>query len=131
MSGAVILFDGVCNLCNSSVNFIIDRDPTGHFKFAALQSDAAAALLAPHGGPRQAMDSIILLSDGHAYERSAAALRIARRLRFPWSLAWVFIVIPWPLRDLVYAAIAKRRYAWFGKQEQCRVPSPELRGRFL
>jgi predicted DCC family thiol-disulfide oxidoreductase YuxK len=131
----VVLFDGVCNLCTGSVLFIIRRDPRGVFRFAALQSPAAAALLkdAPvRSGPLP--DSIVLVEgDGAARvsTQSTAALRIARRLRFPWPVLYALIVIPRPIRDWVYDFIAARRYRWFGKRDSCMMPTPELRARFL
>ena len=133
--GALILFDGVCNLCNGAVNFIIDRDPEGYFTFAALQSEEAAPHLAPFGRPparlADAPDSIVLIEDGRLYERSDAVLRIARRLDGLWPLAYIFVVLPKPLRDALYGWIAANRYRWFGKQDACRIPTPELRARFL
>lgn len=128
---AVIFFDGVCNLCNSSVNFIIDRDPNGYFRFAALQSDAAARRLPAHGITPEALESLVLLEDGACYRRSSAALRIARRLGGAWPLLYVFVLVPRPLRDAVYDWIAAHRYRWFGRRDTCRVPTPELRARFL
>lgn len=128
-----MLFDGVCNLCNGTVQFIIDRDPNGLFRFAALQSDAAKTALAARGRatPEGEPDSVLLLDGDRVYERSDAALRIARRLSSAWRLFFVFIVVPRFIRDLVYRFIAKHRYRWFGKTEECRVPTPELRARFL
>lgn len=127
-----MLFDGVCNLCNGSVNFIIDRDPAARFRFAALQTPAAAELLARHGRiPAATPDSIILIEGDRLYEHSTAALRIARRLRGGWKLLYAFIIVPRPLRDLVYRWIARNRYRWFGRSEACRMPTPELRERFL
>jgi len=131
-AGAVVLFDGVCNLCNGAVNFIIDRDPGSHFRFAALQSEQAAALLAPLGRvPEVEPQSFILVEDGKVYERSSAALRIARRMRGGWKLLYAFMVVPRPLRDAVYRLVARNRYRMFGKAESCRMPTPELRARFL
>ncbi|ADO69487.1 thiol-disulfide oxidoreductase DCC family protein [Stigmatella aurantiaca] len=130
--GAVVLFDGVCNLCNGTVNFIIDRDPTSYFRFAALQSPQAAELLAPLGRvPEAEPQSIFLVEGGKLYERSTAALRIARRMGGAWKGLYAFIVVPAPLRDAVYRFIANHRYRWFGKAEACRMPTPELRERFL
>jgi predicted DCC family thiol-disulfide oxidoreductase YuxK len=123
----VVLFDGVCNLCNGAVRFILARDPHGRFRFASLQSEAARRLL----GGDHAAASIILLEAGRTYTRSAAALRIARELRFPWPLIYAFIAVPRPLRDLVYDWVARHRYAWFGKRESCLLPAPEVRGRYL
>jgi predicted DCC family thiol-disulfide oxidoreductase YuxK len=128
----IVLFDGVCNLCNRTVNFVIDRDPRGRFRFAALQSDAARKLLHAHGRTlANPPSSILLLENGRWYEESAAALRIARGLRGLWKLAFAAIAVPRPLRDALYRFIARRRYRWFGTAEQCRVPTPELRERFL
>lgn len=133
MEHPIVLFDGVCNLCNGTVQFIIDRDPKALFRFAALQSDAANAALAARGRtvPGGEPESVLLLDGDRVYERSDAALRIARRLSGAWRLFFVFIVVPRFLRDLVYRFIAKHRYRWFGKTEECRVPTPELRARFL
>ena len=130
MSGT-ILFDGVCNLCNGFVQFVIVRDPHAHFRFAPLQSAAAASLLREAGASGPLPDSIVLLADGRAYFRSAAALRILRGLRFPWPLAYALIAVPRVLRDPVYDFIASRRYRWFGRRETCMVPTPDLRRRFL
>ena len=131
-SHPIVLFDGVCNLCNASVNFIIDRDPHDRFRFAALQSERGVALLAEHGHTVSAEpDSIVLVEGGRIFERSTAALRIARHLRGAWKLLYGFMIVPRPLRDLVYRFIARHRYRWFGRTEACRVPTPELRARFL
>lgn len=129
----VVLFDGVCNLCNSAVQFVLDRDPDGRFRFASLQSEPAAELLRAHGlsPPAGDPESIVLIEDGRAYQSSTAALRIARRLPGAWKLAYALIVVPSFVRDAVYRWIARNRYRWFGKSEQCRVPTPQLRARFL
>ena len=125
----MLLFDGVCTLCNGFVQFVIERDPAGRFQFAPLQSDAAARLLgvAPPPWP----DSLVLLEDGRRFTRSTAALRVARGLRFPWPLAYVFVAVPRPVRDWVYDAVARNRYRWFGRRDVCMVPTPDLRSRFL
>lgn len=129
----MVLFDGVCNLCNASVNFMLDRDPSGRLRFASLQSATAVALLAAvhHAAPRGEPESVLLVENGRVYDRSTAGLRIARHLRGAWRLLYVFVVVPRPLRDLVYQFIARNRYRWFGRTEACRVPSPEVRARFL
>ncbi|MEM9997104.1 MAG: thiol-disulfide oxidoreductase DCC family protein [Bacteroidota bacterium] len=127
----VILFDGVCNLCNASVNFVLDRDRASLFRMAALQSDVGQALLAQHGYAGTAPDSIALVEDGQIHFRSTAALRIAARLDGAWPLFQVFRVVPEPLRDVVYDWIARNRYRWFGKQDACRLPTPDERARFL
>jgi predicted DCC family thiol-disulfide oxidoreductase YuxK len=127
----IVLFDGVCNLCNRSVNFIIDRDQQGVFRFASQQSAAGRELLARCGLPADELSTMVLIEGERHYTRSSAALRIARRLRFPWRLLFGLIVIPPPLRNLGYRLIAHNRYRWFGKTESCRVPTPDLRERFL
>ncbi len=130
-SRAVVLFDGVCNLCDASVNFIIDRDPGSRFAFAALQSEAGHALLARHCIAGQRPDSVILLEEGRCFTRSTAALRIARRLSGMWPLLYPLILVPAPVRDSIYDWVARNRYRWFGKLEQCRLPTPALATRFL
>ncbi len=127
----LILFDGVCNLCNASVQFVLRRDPRARFRFAALQSTAGRAALARAGVLGTVPDSIVLVHRGTVRTRSAAALAIARGLRFPWPLLTVLWLVPYPLRDLVYDWIARNRYRWFGKRETCQVPTPALRARFL
>jgi predicted DCC family thiol-disulfide oxidoreductase YuxK len=124
---SIVLFDGVCNLCNGFVQFILPRDRVGSFRFASLQSDAAQRLL-KGDAPKE---TIVVIEEGKTYVKSAAALRIARRLRFPWALLYAFIVVPRGLRDMVYDWVARHRYGWFGKRNECMVPSPHWRGRFL
>lgn len=128
---STILFDGVCNLCNGFVQFVIARDPAARFRFASLQSAAAARLLRDAGVTASLPDSIVLVEPGGVYVRSAAALRILRRLRFPWPLAFACIVVPPFIRDRVYDYIAVRRYRWFGRRETCMIPTPDLERRFL
>jgi predicted DCC family thiol-disulfide oxidoreductase YuxK len=127
----LILFDGVCNLCNGAVRFVIARDPSARFHFGALQSDAARRMLRERYTLPTVPDSIVLLDESGVFTRSDAALRVARELRFPWPLAYGLIVVPRPLRDWVYDIVARNRYAWFGKRDVCMVPTPELRARFL
>jgi predicted DCC family thiol-disulfide oxidoreductase YuxK len=126
----LVLFDGVCNLCNGAVQFIIRRDPKAEFQFAPLTSAAASRALASLPS-RELPDSVVLVDDGRIYTRSDAALRIARGLRFPWPLAYAFAVVPRGLRDWVYDAVASRRYRWFGRRDQCTIPGPSIRERFL
>lgn len=128
---ALILFDGVCNLCNGFVNFVIDRDPAGYFKFAPLQVDTVQPLLQAVPIAGEAMDSVILIEDGTVYQRSEAALRIARRLTPPWPLAFFLIAVPRPLREWMYNWVAANRYVLFGQRDRCRMPTPELKARFL
>lgn len=127
----ILLFDGVCNLCNSSVNFIIDHDPNNHFRFAALQSEFGQQKLAELGFNSESFDSLVLLSQGEVYKKSSAALKIARKLSGLYPMLYVYMIIPPSLRDGVYDLIAKNRYKWWGKQDSCRVPTPELRSRFM
>lgn len=129
--GLIVLFDGVCNLCNGAVNFIIDRDPTNLFVFASLQSDVGSELLRKHKIDPTVTDSIVLIEEGRASVRSTAALRIVRHLKGLWPILSALIIIPRPFRDLVYRGIANRRYKWFGKRETCRLPTAEERFRFL
>lgn len=131
VDGRLVLFDGVCNLCNVAVRFIIDRDPAARFRFASLQSSAARSQLDRIPGDAPRPDSIVLVEHGRLFTRSTAALRIARRLRFPWPLLFALIVVPRPLRDAVYDYVARNRYRWFGRREACLVPTAEVRGRFL
>jgi predicted DCC family thiol-disulfide oxidoreductase YuxK len=127
----LVLFDGTCNLCNGAVQFVLRRDPQAHFRFASLQSVAAKSALAAAGVTAALPDSIVVVHRGRVRVKSAAALAIARGLRFPWPLLTVFWLVPFPLRDLVYDWIARNRYRWFGKRDECWVPTKELRARFL
>jgi predicted DCC family thiol-disulfide oxidoreductase YuxK len=126
---AIVLFDGVCNLCNAAIRFVIARDPHAHFQFASLTSETAGRALQGLSGPLP--DSVVLVDEGRIYTRSDAALRIARRLTFPWPLAYGLIVLPRTARDWVYDLVAAHRYRWFGRLENCPVPSPAVRERFL
>lgn len=127
----IVLFDGVCTLCNSSVQFVIRHDKEGRFRFAALDGPVAVALLEGHALPGKELDSVVYLRQGKAYTRSSAALHIAADLGGVWSMLSVFLLVPRPLRNLVYDVIAKYRYRWFGKRESCMLPTAELKGRFL
>lgn len=128
---SVVLIDGVCHLCQGLVRFIIPRDPKGRFLFASLQSEIAAKLLNGAGLESGQLSTVVLLEDGVYYTESAAVLRIARRLRFPWPAAYLFILVPRPLRNALYKFVARNRYRWFGRDEQCLLPTPEIRQRFL
>ena len=128
---SLVLFDGVCHFCNNSVNFIIDRDPKKKFVFAPLQSEFAEKVLAHFGEPTKVIDTIILIHNNKIYKRSRAALEIAKQLNGLWPLIYVFIIIPGFIRNLVYNFIAKNRYKWFGQMEACRIPTPDMRERFL
>ena len=113
------------------MQFVIARDPQARFRFASLQSNAAAALLNGRVQRGPLPDSVLLVEDGRIYTQSTAALRVARGLGFPWNLSYGFVIVPKPLRDAVYAWVARNRYAWFGKRDVCMVPTPDLRARFL
>src|SRR6476620_9106632 len=128
MDNPVIIFDGVCNLCNSSVAFIIKHDPNAVFRFIPSQAGSVASVLTEKNDP--APDSIILLENNRTYTRSTAALRIARRLSGPVKLLYGFIIVPAFIRNAVYDLIARNRYKWFGKKEQCMVPSPDVMASF-
>src|ERR1700738_3070735 len=128
---SVVLFDGVCNLCNASVRFIAANDPAGRFSFASLQSARGRALLGDRRPIPGEPDSIVLLDYGRRYERSDAALHIALGLRAPWPLAFAAILIPRAARDAVSGWIARNRYRWFGRTGTCALPPPGLRERFL
>ena len=127
----VIFFDGVCNLCNSAVNFVIDRDTDRQFLFASLQSDFARDKLVRYEVNPSLLQSILLLKKGQLYHKSDAALEVASLLGGPWRLLSVFKIVPKFIRDFFYDWIAKNRYRWFGRQETCRVPTPDLKERFL
>lgn len=126
----IIFFDGVCNFCNASVNFIIDHDPTRRYRFASLQSKLGQKTLEKNGHSTVELDTVLLLRGGKIYQNSTAVLEIARYLK-GWSWLYVFIVIPRFVRDGVYGLIARNRYRIFGKSESCRVPTPEERTLFI
>ncbi|MEM7297406.1 MAG: DCC1-like thiol-disulfide oxidoreductase family protein [Bacteroidota bacterium] len=127
----VIFFDGVCNLCNASVLFIIKRDKKAYFRFSSLQSNYAQSVLPPDLIDENNLQSLVLQENGKTLTRSSAALRIAWYLPRFWSLLYIFIIIPKFMRDAVYDLIAKNRYKWFGKREECMIPSEELNSRFI
>ena len=131
MAHSIVLFDGVSNLCNASVQWILRRDRAGTFRFASLQSAAAKAELSRIGLGDFRADSVVLIEGDRHFLRTDAALRIAKRLGFPWSLFAVFLIVPPFLRDPIYRSIARYRYRWFGKRESCMVPTKDLRHRFL
>ena len=128
--GGIILFDGTCAFCERSIRFIATRD-NGHFKFGASQNPEGRALLARFGTTREAAKSLILIEDGRIYLRSEAVLRIAARMNAPWKFAAVFLVLPRPLRDLVYRFIAAIRHRLAGRSNACEIPPPEIRSRLI
>jgi predicted DCC family thiol-disulfide oxidoreductase YuxK len=128
----LILFDGVCNLCNGFVQLVIRHDPAGRFRFAALQSEAGRRVLAAHGYTGLTPpETVLLLENGCLYSHSTAALRIAHGLGWPWRAVAVGLLLPRFLRDAAYRVVARNRYRWFGRQESCWLPTPELQTRFL
>lgn len=142
-ASSIILFDGGCALCNGMVQFVIDRDPEGAFRFAALQSEVGQALLRAHdavesesvvaAGRRSTnpLRSVVLIEEGQLYRQSTAALRIARRLNGGWPLLYALVGVPRFLRDAAYDWVARHRYDWFGQRDQCHVPAPEVRDRLI
>jgi predicted DCC family thiol-disulfide oxidoreductase YuxK len=126
----IILFDGVCNLCNSSVQFIIKRDQLAKFQFASLQSEIGQKLLRKYDY-NQDLNSFILIEDEKIYIKSSAALRVCMNLNGLWKYLSIFRIIPPSIRDYIYEIIAKNRYIWFGKQETCMIPTSEMKQRFL
>lgn len=131
MPNPIILFDGICNLCNGAVKFIIRHDKKNKFKFGSLQSDAAKKLLEPYHLTTEELNSFVLIENGKIYLRSRAVLRIAYQLDGAWKLTSVFYIFPSFISDAVYNLIAKIRYKVFGKRETCMVPTPELESRFV
>lgn len=128
---SIILFDGVCNLCNASVNFIIKHDKNEHFLFASLQSDAAKEILLHFNKKKIDLDSVLLIENDQIFDKSTASLLISKRLTGVFKLFYAFIIIPEFFRNFLYNFIAKNRYAWFGKKDACIIPSKKLKKRFL
>lgn len=128
--GQILLFDGECNFCDHSVQFIIKRDPAAIFTFASLQGDAGQQLLKQFQVPAD-INSFVLIDNGTVYYRSSAALRVCKHLKGIWKVGYLFLIIPRPIRDAFYKIIAKNRYKWFGKKSSCMLPSPDIRKRFL
>jgi predicted DCC family thiol-disulfide oxidoreductase YuxK len=126
----VLLFDGVCNLCNGLVQWLIERDG-GRFRFAALQSEAGRRLLERHDLPTDDFDTFVLVEGDDHWTKSTAALRVLRRLGLPYSLLYPSVVVPRVVRDRVYEFVADHRYGWFGRRESCMRPTPEREARFL
>lgn len=128
----IILFDGICNLCNDSVLKVIQNDKKNVFLFASLQSNIGKEIIAHLGIDINSIDSIILYEPGVSYDiKSTAALKIMKEFKGIWLLTQVFMVLPENFRNVVYNFIAKNRYKWFGKKEQCMIPTPELKEKFL
>ncbi len=127
----IILFDGICNLCNQSVQFVIEHDSKNQFRFASLQSDFGQDFLKKNKLEATQFDSIVFIEDDQFYTKSSAALKIAKYLDGITSWLTIFMIVPKPLRDIVYSFIAKNRYRWFGKNESCWLPTKELKAKFI
>jgi predicted DCC family thiol-disulfide oxidoreductase YuxK len=131
MEQPIVLFDGVCNLCNGAVKFIIRHDKKKVFLFASLQSAAGKKILAQYNLPPDELNSFILIEKEKAYTRSTGALMVAKKLSGLWPVLYSYIIIPAFIRDSIYNWIGINRYKWFGKKEECMLPTAELRARFL
>jgi predicted DCC family thiol-disulfide oxidoreductase YuxK len=127
----ILLFDGVCHFCNHTVQFVIRHDKQEKFRFAALQSSSGQKLLKKFDLPTNDFDSFVMITTNTFYTKSTAALQVCLVLGGLWRILYVLKVLPKPLRDGIYTILAKNRYKWFGKEESCMIPSPELRKRFL
>jgi predicted DCC family thiol-disulfide oxidoreductase YuxK len=130
-SKPIILFDGVCNYCNSIVNFIIRQDRHAKFVFAPLQSKPGQQLFQQHNLPSADFDSFVLIDNQKTYLRSSASLHVFKKLPWYWQWTQIFWIVPRPVRDAVYNLVARNRYKWFGKKESCMIPTPEVKARFL
>jgi predicted DCC family thiol-disulfide oxidoreductase YuxK len=126
----IVIFDGVCNLCARSVQFILSHESEPRFQFSPVQSAAGARILSEYGFSASDVDTFVLVSEGKVYTRSTAALRIARHFKGAWRLLRVLWVVPRPIRDALYNFVARNRYSWYGKSDSCMVPTPELNARF-
>ncbi len=131
MKNSIIFFDGECVFCNYWVKFIFKRDPTSHFKFAHLQNENSRQYIAQFSKDWMQKDSIVLLLDGHVFTESNAVLEICKRLQGIWPIFYTFRFIPKSFRDKIYRFIARHRYAWFGKHDNCELPSDEIKSRFV
>ncbi|MBM7605449.1 putative DCC family thiol-disulfide oxidoreductase YuxK [Metabacillus crassostreae] len=131
IEGPILLFDGVCNLCNKTVQFIIRADKKELFKFTSLQSTTGQSLLTKVKLPTSHFDSIVMIEDGKVYTKSTAALKVCKKLGGIWLFLYPLMLIPKPFRDGIYQLIAKNRYKWFGKSNDCMLPSPDIKKRFL
>jgi predicted DCC family thiol-disulfide oxidoreductase YuxK len=127
----IILFDGVCNLCNRAVQTVIKHDAEGKFLFASLQSEEGQHLSEQYQLPLNDFNSFVLIQDDKVYTRSTGALKVAKQLSGRWKFLYVFIIVPPFIRDAVYNLVSRNRYKWFGKQDECMLPTPELKARFL
>lgn len=129
--GPILLFDGVCNLCSSSVQFVLKHNKSGNIRFASLQSETGKQLLKEHGLSHQYIDSLVLLQNGTAHVKSDAALRVTKHLESFWRLLLILLIVPSFIRNPIYDWIARNRYKWFGKKDVCWIPQPQWKSRFL
>ena len=127
----LVLFDGVCNLCNALVQFVIRHDPKAKFRFAAIQSDIGRTIFQKYGMDPVDLQTFVFISDNQVFLRSSAAIAVASRFGGAWRMCAIFWLIPRFVRDAVYSAIAKNRYRWFGRKETCMIPTPGIEKRFL
>lgn len=127
----IILFDGVCNFCNSAVNFVLKKNSKNNILFTPMQSEAGQKLLQHYNLPVDDMQSFVFIDEGKVNKQSTAALKVCRHLRGLWPLCYGFIIVPKFIRDGVYNWIAKNRYKWFGMKQSCMIPTPDVKARFL
>jgi predicted DCC family thiol-disulfide oxidoreductase YuxK len=131
MEHKIVLFDGVCNLCNKAVTFIINHDPEDQFRFAALQNEEGKKLLDKYSIDPEKTDSIVLIMNDRAYIKASAALRIAKHLSGAWPLLYGFAILPKFITNSLYDFVARNRYGWFGKKDNCMIPTADLKSKFL
>ncbi len=127
----ILLFDGVCNLCNQSVQLVLKKEKSPRYQFTSLQSEVGQVILSHFDFSTTHFDTILLLEDGKIFDRSSVPIKVSGNLKGLWPMLRIFWIIPKPLRDIVYNWISRNRYKWFGKKEVCMIPSPELERRFL
>ncbi len=131
MNKPILLFDGVCNVCNASVDFVLKNDKSKSIMFASLQSENGKELLEKYGLNSNELSTVVLIHKNHSYTKSSAVIQTAKIMGFPWNLSVIFFIIPKFIRDFLYTQFAANRYKWFGKKETCRMPTPEEKTRFL
>ncbi len=127
----IVLFDGYCNLCSGSVNFVIQRDRKDYFRFVSMQSEDAKRILFSYKFSVNENNSVILIEDYTAYNKSTAALRIVKKLNGLWPLLYILILIPRPIRDFIYMFFSRNRFIWFGKRNNCYIPNEKYKLKFL
>jgi predicted DCC family thiol-disulfide oxidoreductase YuxK len=131
MEKPILLFDGVCNVCNASVDFVLKHDKSKTIMFASLQSEKGKTLLKEHQLNVEELSTVVLIHQKKAYVKSSAVIKTAMIMGFPWNLSVIFFIVPNFLRDYLYSKFAANRYRWFGKKETCRMPTPEEKQRFI